>query len=410
MALIVKKFGGSSVATTEKIKAVARRVLDGMKPEDKVVVVVSAMGDTTDDLIELARGIDKNPYHYAREMDMLLTTGEQVSIALLAMAFCSMGHKAISLTGAMVGMGTNSVHTKGRIGGIEPKRVEEALNEGNIVVVAGFQGADSFGDPVTLGRGGSDTSAVALAGALAADSCEIFTDVDGIYSADPRLVQGARKMQEITYDEMLEMARLGAGVMQPRSVEMGQLYKIPIHVRSTFTTEPGTIIREEYTVEEKSFIIRGVTHDEHVSKVAVLGVANVPGVAHEIFSALADANIDVDMIVQSLRSAESNITDMIFTVASIDAPEAKQVVERIADKINASSVLIDNDVAKVSIVGAGMLGSPGIAARMFGALSRTKINIEIISTSEISISCLIKGGSVKEAVNVIHDEFFPDAH
>ena len=409
MALIVKKFGGSSVATTEKIKAVARRVLDGMKPEDKVVVVVSAMGDTTDDLIELARGIDKNPYHYAREMDMLLTTGEQVSIALLAMAFCSMGHKAISLTGAMVGMGTNSVHTKGRIVGIEPKRVEEALNEGNIVVVAGFQGADSFGDPVTLGRGGSDTSAVALAGALAADSCEIFTDVDGIYSADPRLVQGARKMQEITYDEMLEMARLGAGVMQPRSVEMGQLYKIPIHVRSTFTTEPGTIIREEYTVEEKSFIIRGVTHDEHVSKVAVLGVANVPGVAHEIFSALADANIDVDMIVQSLRSAESNITDMIFTVASIDAPEAKQVVERIAEKINASSVLIDNDVAKVSIVGAGMLGSPGIAARMFGALSRTKINIEIISTSEISISCLIKGGSVKEAVNVIHDEFFPDA-
>ena len=410
MALIVKKFGGSSVATTEKIKAVARRVLDGMKPEDKVVVVVSAMGDTTDDLIELARGIDKNPYHYAREMDMLLTTGEQVSIALLAMAFCSMGHKAISLTGAMVGMGTNSVHTKGRIVGIEPKRVEEALNEGNIVVVAGFQGADSFGDPVTLGRGGSDTSAVALAGALAADSCEIFTDVDGIYSADPRLVQGARKMQEITYDEMLEMARLGAGVMQPRSVEMGKHFGIPIHVRSTFTEKTGTMIREAYTMEEKSFIIRGVTHDEHVSKVAVLGVANVPGVAHEIFSALADANIDVDMIVQSLRSAESNITDMIFTVASIDAPEAKQVVERIADKINASSVLIDNDVAKVSIVGAGMLGSPGIAARMFGALSRTKINIEIISTSEISISCLIKGGSVKEAVNVIHDEFFPDAH
>ncbi|WP_276673668.1 aspartate kinase [Selenomonas artemidis] len=410
MALIVKKFGGSSVATPEKIKNVAKRILSEKAPDDRIVMVVSAMGDTTDDLIALAEQVADTPYQYAREMDMLMTTGEQVSIALLTMAFRSMGQPAISLTGAMAGMKTDSAHTKGRIIGIEPARVHEELDKGNIVVIAGFQGTDPAGNPVTLGRGGSDTSAVAIAGAIGADTCEIYTDVDGIYSADPRIARGARRMREITYNEMLEMARLGAGVMQPRSVEMGQLYKIPIHVRSTFTTEPGTIIREEYTVEEKSFIIRGVTHDEHVSKVAVLGVANVPGVAHEIFSALADANIDVDMIVQSLRSAESNITDMIFTVASIDAPEAKQVVERIADKINASSVLIDNDVAKVSIVGAGMLGSPGIAARMFGALSRTKINIEIISTSEISISCLIKGGSVKEAVNVIHDEFFPDAH
>ena len=407
MALIVKKFGGSSVATTEKIKAVARRVLDGMKPEDKVVVVVSAMGDTTDDLIELARGIDKNPYHYAREMDMLLTTGEQVSIALLAMAFCSMGHKAISLTGAMVGMGTNSVHTKGRIVGIEPKRVEEALNEGNIVVVAGFQGADSFGDPVTLGRGGSDTSAVALAGALAADSCEIFTDVDGIYSADPRLVQGARKMQEITYDEMLEMARLGAGVMQPRSVEMGKFYNIPIHVRSTFTNKPGTIIREEYTMEEKDFIIRGVAHDEKVAKIAVLGIPNTPGIAHEIFSALADANIDVDMIVQSIRNIEKNVTDMVFTVAADDLAQAKKVVDKVAANLSATSVLVEEDVAKVSIVGAGMLGNPGIAARMFGALSRAEINIDIISTSEISISCLVKSNVLEKAVNAIHDEFFP---
>ena len=215
-------------------------------------------------------------------------------------------------------------------------------------------------------------------------------------------------MCEITYNEMLEMARLGAGVMQPRSVEMGQLYGIPIHVRSTFTSEPGTIIREEYTVEEKSFIIRGVTHDEHVSKITVLGVSNTPGVAHRIFSALADANIDVDMIVQSIRSAESNMTDMVFTVASIDAEEARQVVEGISAEIKASAVAIDNDVAKISIVGAGMLGNPGIAARMFGALSRAEINIEIISTSEISISCLIKGGSVKDAVNMIHDEFFHD--
>lgn len=407
MALIVKKFGGSSVATPEKIKNVAKRILSEKAPADQIVMVVSAMGDTTDDLIALAGEVAEAPYQYAREMDMLMTTGEQISIALLTMAFRSMGHPAVSLTGAMAGMRTDSAHTKGRIIDIQPTRVHEELRRGNIVVVAGFQGTDPAGNPVTLGRGGSDTSAVALAGALGADTCEIYTDVDGIYSADPRIAKGARRMREITYNEMLEMARLGAGVMQPRSVEMGQLYKIPIHVRSTFTSDPGTIIREEYTVEEKSFIIRGVTHDEHVSKVAVLGVSNVPGVAHEIFSALAEANIDVDMIVQSLRSAESNITDMVFTVASIDAPEAKNVVERIAGKISAASVLIDNDVAKVSIVGAGMLGSPGIAARMFGALSRAKINIEIISTSEISISCLIKGGSVKEAVNMIHNEFFP---
>ena len=407
MALIVKKFGGSSVATTEKIKAVARRVLDGMKPEDKVVVVVSAMGDTTDDLIELARGIDKNPYHYAREMDMLLTTGEQVSIALLAMAFCSMGHNAVSLTGAMVGMGTNSVHTKGRIVGIEPKRVEEALNEGNIVVVAGFQGADSFGDPVTLGRGGSDTSAVALAGALAADSCEIFTDVDGIYSADPRLVQGARKMQEITYDEMLEMARLGAGVMQPRSVEMGKHFGIPIHVRSTFTEKTGTMIREAYTMEEKDFEIRGLAHDDKVAKLAVMGVPNQPGVAHSLFSALADANVSVDMIVQSVRNIEHNVTDMVFTVAVDDLETAREIVEDVKKKLNAVSVLVEENVAKVSIVGVGMLGNPGIAARMFGALQKADVNIDIISTSEISISCLITKDKLKEAANAIHDEFFP---
>ena len=407
MALIVKKFGGSSVATPEKIKNVAKRILHEKSPTDQIVMVVSAMGDTTDELIALAGQVAETPYQYSREMDMLMTTGEQVSIALLTMAFRSMGQNAISLTGAMAGMRTDHAHTKGRILDIQPARIHAELSKGNIVVIAGFQGTDDEGNPVTLGRGGSDTSAVAIAGAIGADACEIYTDVDGIYSADPRIAKGARRMREITYNEMLEMARLGAGVMQPRSVEMGQLYKIPIHVRSTFTSEPGTIIREEYTMEEKSFIIRGVTHDEHVSKVAVLGVSNVPGVAHEIFSALAAANIDVDMIVQSLRSAESSITDMVFTVASMDAVEAKSVVEKISDKIKADAVVIDDDVAKVSVVGAGMLGSPGIAARMFGALSDVGINIEIISTSEISISCLIKGGSVKDAVNRIHDAFFP---
>lgn len=407
MGLIVKKFGGSSVGSVEKIMAVAKRIIDEKQPGDKIVMVVSAMGDTTDDLIALAKGINKEPYQYTREMDMLLTTGEQVSISLLTMAFKTLGHSAISLTGPLAGMKTNSVHTKGKLVDIKPVRVLEELEKGNIVVVAGFQGCNEIGDPVTLGRGGSDTSAVALAGALKADSCEIFTDVDGIYSADPRMVKDARKMKEITYNEMLEMARLGAGVMQPRSVEMGKYFNIPIHVRSTFTTKPGSFIREEYTMEDKEFTIRGVAHDNDVAKIAVLGVPNNPGIAHSIFSALADANVDVDMIVQSIRNIEKNVTDMVFTVAITDLPEAKKIVDKVADELNAIAVLIEEDVAKVSIVGAGMLGSPGIAARMFGALSTAGVNIEVISTSEISISCLIKNAKLKEAVNAIHAEFFP---
>ena len=408
MALIVKKFGGSSVGSTEKIMNVAKRIIEEKKPGDQIVMVVSAMGDTTDDLIELAKGINSNPYQYSREMDMLLTTGEQVSISLLTMAFKSLGQKAISLTGPMVGMRTNSVHTKGKIVDIKPSRVRKELEKGKIVVVAGFQGADEKGDPVTLGRGGSDTSAVALAGALKADACEIYTDVDGVYSADPRLVPDARKMKEITYDEMLEMARLGAGVMQPRSVEMGMYFNIPIHVRSTFTNKPGTMIREAYTMEEKDFLIRGVAHDSNVAKVAVLGVPNDPGVAHAIFSALSEKNMAVDMIVQSIRNIEKNVTDMVFTITQDDLAEAKKIVDGVAEKLHAVAVLIEEDVAKVSIVGAGMLGNPGIATRMFGALADAKVNIDAISTSEISISCLIKGSQLKEAANAIHKEFFPE--
>ena len=408
MALIVKKFGGSSVGSTEKIMNVAKRIIEEKKPGDQIVMVVSAMGDTTDDLIELAKGINSNPYQYSREMDMLLTTGEQVSISLLTMAFKSLGQKAISLTGPMVGMRTNSVHTKGKIVDIKPSRVRKELEKGKIVVVAGFQGVDEKGDPVTLGRGGSDTSAVALAGALKADACEIYTDVDGVYSADPRLVPDARKMKEITYDEMLEMARLGAGVMQPRSVEMGMYFNIPIHVRSTFTNKPGTMIREAYTMEEKDFLIRGVAHDSNVAKVAVLGVPNDPGVAHAIFSALSDKNIAVDMIVQSIRNIEKNVTDMVFTITQDDLAEAKKIVDGVAEKLHAVAVLIEEDVAKVSIVGAGMLGNPGIATRMFGALADAKVNIDAISTSAISISCLIKGSQLKEAANAIHKEFFPE--
>ena len=396
MALIVKKFGGSSVGSTEKIKAVAQRILDEKQPGDKIVVVVSAMGDTTDDLIKLAKGITKDPYQYTREMDMLLTTGEQVSISLLTMAFKALGQKAVSLTGSLAGVKTNSVHTKGKIKDIQPKRIFDELDKGNIVIVAGFQGCNELGDPVTLGRGGSDTSAVALAGAMKADVCEIYTDVDGVYSADPRVVKNARKMKEITYYEMLEMARLGAGVMQPRSVETGQMYNIPIHVRSTFTNKPGTIIREEYTMEEKEFIIRGVADDTNVAKIAVLGIPNTPGIAYSIFSKLAENNIDVDMIVQSIRNVEKNVTDMVFTTTLDDLNNAKQIV------------LIETDVAKVSIVGAGMLGNPGIASRMFKALSENGINIDVISTSEISISCLIKAEKIKEAVNAIHNEFFKD--
>ena len=408
MALIVKKFGGSSVGSIDKIKAVAQRILNEKQRDDQIVVVVSAMGDTTDDLIQLAKGISKDPYQYTREMDMLLTTGEQVSISLLTMAFKSLGQSAVSLTGSLAGVKTNSVHTKGKIKDIKPKRIFDELAKGNIVIVAGFQGADELGDPVTLGRGGSDTSAVALAGAMKADVCEIYTDVDGVYSADPRIVKDARKMKEITYHEMLEMARLGAGVMQPRSVETGHMYNIPIHVRSTFTNKPGTIIREEYTMEEKEFIIRGVAHDTNVAKFAVLGIPNTPGIAYSIFSKLAENNVDVDMIVQSIRNREKNVTDMVFTVTNDDLTQAKQIVDKVADELNAVAVLIEQDVAKVSIVGAGMLGNPGIASRMFKALSESDINIDVISTSEISISCLIKADKIKEAVNAIHSEFFQD--
>ena len=406
MALIVKKFGGSSVATPEKMLNVARRIIAEKTTKDKIVVVVSAMGDTTDDLIQLAKGITDNPSQ--REMDMLLTTGEQVSIALLAMAFQQLGCKSISLTGQQAGIGTSSAYGKGKITGIQTDRLKQELEQGNIVVVAGFQGLNASADMTTLGSGGSDTTAVALAGALEADVCEIFTDVDGIYSADPRVVKAARKMQEITYHEMLEMARLGAGVMQTRSVEMGQHYGIPIHVRSTFTTEPGTIIREGYTMEEKEFIIRGVTHDTNVAKFAVLGVPDQPGVAYKIFSALADSNIDVDMIVQSVRNNDANIIDMLFTVSLSDLTLCQSIVETVAKKMGALKVVTDTNVAKVSVVGAGMLGSPGIAATMFGALSKVNINIGVISTSEISISCLVDQDKAKDAVNAIHQEFFKE--
>ncbi|MDF2500677.1 MAG: aspartate kinase, monofunctional class [Anaerosporomusa subterranea] len=406
MAFIVKKFGGSSVATTAKIVGIAERVLKEKEPDDKIVLVVSAMGDTTDELISMAKAIDNRPSQ--REMDMLLSTGEQITISLLTMAFQKLGVDAVSLTGGQAGIATSGVHTKARIVDVNPERILAELDKEKIVVVAGFQGVTELGDITTLGRGGSDTTAVALAGAIGADICEIFTDVDGVYSADPRVVKDARRMKEITYNEMLEMARLGAVVMQPRSVEMGKHYGVPIHVRSTFTLEQGTIIREEYTMKEREFTIRGVTHDVNVAKVAILGVPDQPGIAYTIFSALAEEAIDVDMIVQSIRNADKKIIDMVFTISKPDVDQAKVLVEKLVKDMGALGVVIDENVAKVSVVGAGMYGSPGIAATMFGALGEAGVNIEVISTSEISISCLIKEDQVKEAVNAIHKKFFKE--
>jgi len=406
LALIVKKFGGSSVATPDKMRTVVRRVLQGMQEDDKVVLVVSAMGDTTDELVSLARQVTSKPY--GREMDMLLSTGEQISIALMAMAFKEAGHKAVSFTGAQAGIVTSNAFNKGRILEINADRVTEALDEGNIVIVAGFQGMTDDGDITTLGRGGSDTTAVAVAGAVNADACEIYTDVDGIYTSDPRVVPNARKMEEITYGEMLEMAKLGAGVMQPRAVEMGSRFNVPIHVRSTFSEAAGTMIQEDYSMEVKQYLIRGVAEDKNVAKVTILGVPNKPGHAYRIFSGLADRNIDVDMIVQSVRYANEGVTDITFTVSRDDAALVRDVLTAMQGDMNIEDVLIDQNMGKVSVVGAGMAGHPGIAASMFGLMADNGINIEIISTSEISITCLIAEEHVDNAVRSIHDHFFDE--
>lgn len=404
MALYVKKFGGSSVATPEKMLNIANRVLRDRKPGDKIVIVVSAMGDSTDDLLDLAAKV--SDVNYARERDMLLSTGEQVSIALMAMTFKKLGVPAISLTGPQAGIVAGGGYGKATIDDVKPDRVFKELEAGNIVIVAGFQGMMPNGDIATLGRGGSDATAVALAGAMHADMCEIFTDVDGVYSADPRHVTGTIKMKEITNTEMLEMARLGAGVMQPRSVELGMKYHIPIHVRSTFTDEEGTIIREVCTMETRDDTVRGVAQDAHAARIAVLGLRNIPGVAYKIFSVLAENNITVDMIVQSVRNSDDDKTDIIFTIDDADLSDAKRVLDAMRDEGKVEEVIYDDDTAKVSVVGAGMLGRPGVAARMFGALGRAGVNIDIVSTSEISISCLILRKDLDKAVQAIHDEFF----
>ncbi len=404
MALYVKKFGGSSVATPEKMRGIASRVLAEKAPEDRVVIVVSAMGDTTDDLLTLAGQVTAD--HFGREMDMLLATGEQQSIALMAMTFETLGQPAVSLTGPQAGIIAEGGFGKADITDVRPERVLRELDAGKVVIVAGFQGLTPDGDIITLGRGGSDATAVALAGAMRADMCEIFTDVDGVYSADPRYVPDAHKIEEITNEEMLEMARLGAGVMQPRSVEMGIRYHIPIHVRSTFVNTEGTIIREECKMNTNSQAVRGVAQDAHVAKVAVLGVANVPGVAYRIFHTMSEHHVSVDMIVQSVREADDHKTDIIFTIDSNDLDDVKKIMSGLEVEGEIPGVIYSTDVAKVSIVGAGMIGAPGVAAAMFGALGNAGVNIDIISTSEISISCLIQKADMTKAVRVIHEEFF----
>jgi len=404
MGLIVQKFGGTSVADAERINRAARRAIKAKLAGHKVAVVVSAMGHTTDELVNLAQQITENPPK--REMDMLLSTGEQISIALMAMAMHEMGHDAISMTGGQIGLYTDSSHSKARIQKIDADRIHKHLDEGKIVIVAGFQGVTENGDITTLGRGGSDTTAVALAAVLKADVCEIYTDVNGIYTADPRMVPKARKLDKISYDEILELASLGAGVMHSRSIEFGKKYQVPIHVRSSLTDEPGTMICEE-TPDMEEIAIRGATVKKDLARITLMGVPDRRGVAASIFQAIAEANIVVDDIIQNpLPDNRANIS---FMVEKSDFREAKAVADKINSDLGGIGVVFDDQVAKVSIVGVGMRSHTGVAARMFAALSEAKVNIQNISTSEIKISCIVARDEADDALRRIHTAFNLDA-
>ncbi len=398
--IIVQKFGGSSVANIERIQNVAQRILDTKTKNNHIVVVVSALGDTTDELIDLAAKITANPPD--REMDMLLSTGEQISCALLAMAIKEKGHDAISLTGGQVGIRTNNVHTKARIETIDARRIRKALAEDKIVIVAGFQGVNKEHDITTLGRGGSDLTAVALAITLKAAVCEIFTDVTGIFTTDPRVVKEATKLKEITFDEMLEMASLGAQVMQARSIEVAKRFNIPLHVRSSFSKEEGTMIVKN-TEKLEEIAVRGVTCNKNEAKITICSVPDRPGVAATIFREISKLGISVDMIVQNVSHTRQ--TDISFTVTKVELTRALDVAKKIAEKIKAGDVLFDKDIARVSIVGSGMRSHSGIAAQMFQTLAAEKVNIEMIATSEISISCIIKQDLTDSAVKALHKAF-----
>jgi aspartate kinase len=400
VSLIVMKFGGSSVGTTERMGRVAQRIVDKKLQGDRVVVVVSAMGDTTDDLIDKANEINSNPP--AREMDMLLTTGEQISVALLSMAIHKLGHEARSYTGWQAGIVTEDVHAKARINDISPQRIFAALDQGSIVIVAGFQGMTESGEITTLGRGGSDTTAVALAAAIKADVCEIYTDVDGIYSTDPRVVKCARKLDVISYDEMLELAHLGAAVLHPRAVEYAKHNQVNLVVRSSFNNNEGTLVREEAEMEQ-GIVVRGIAFDKNVARISVLGVSDVPGVLATMFGALADKGIDVDIIVQS--GVQDSKADFSFTVSLADRARAIEVLAGIRGEVPYREVTFEEGLVKISIVGAGMVSNPGVAARMFEAISSVGVSIKMVSTSEIKVSCVIAAEPVHEVVRALHTAY-----
>ena len=399
MGLIVQKFGGSSVADAAKVINVAERVTETYKAGNQVIVVVSAQGDTTDDLITKANEI--NPDASKREMDVLLSSGEQISIALLAMAIEKIGCPVVSLTGWQAGFNTNAASGNARINNIDTERMQSELDRRNIIVVAGFQGLDKYDNITTLGRGGSDTSAVAIAAAMRADKCEIYTDVDGVYTADPRICKDAKKLDEITYDEMLELASLGANVLHNRSVEMAKKYNVKLEVKSSFERVPGTLVKEVVSVEK--MLIRGVTRDNDVARIAVVGLENTPGIAFRVFSQLAQENINVDMILQSV--GREGTKDIAFTVTRENEAKTLEVLEGLKDILNYNEVNHRDDLSKVSIVGAGLVNNPGVAAKMFEALVDNDINIHMISTSELKVSVLIKLENAEKAVKVIHDKF-----
>ncbi len=400
MALYVQKFGGTSVGSAERIKNVARRVVETAEAGHQVCVVVSAMGKTTDELIDLAHELSPDPSR--REMDMLLTAGERISMALLSIAIIELGHDAVSFTGSQAGILTDTVHGKARILEITPTRVVEALNDGKVAIVAGFQGVSTKKDVTTLGRGGSDATAVALAAALKADVCEVYTDVDGVYTSDPRIVPNARKLAKISFEEMLELASTGAGVMMSRSVELGRNDGVRIHVRSSLKSTEGTWIVSEEEIVEKP-IIAGVSHDASESKITLSRVPDQPGIAARVFRALADAEINVDMIVQN--SSQDGKTDISFTMPDIEMVKADPILDALSAEIGAEGVRSAEPVGKVSLVGAGMRTHPGVAADMFDALSAAGINIAIISTSPIRISCVVAREQLHDAVRAVHDKF-----
>ncbi|CAB4532876.1 unannotated protein [freshwater metagenome] len=410
MGLIVQKFGGSSVADAEGMKRVAARIVATKKAGHQVVVVVSAMGDTTDELIELANAV--TPIPQGRELDMLLTAGERISMAVLAMAIHNLGFEALSFTGSQAGVITDSVHGKARIIDVTPGRIREAIDGGAIAIVAGFQGiSQDTKDITTLGRGGSDTTAVALAAALEADVCEIYTDVDGVFSADPRVVPAARKLKTVTYEEMLELAAAGAKVLHLRCVEYARRFNLPIHVRSSFSPNEGTWVVENHpeggTMEQA--IISGVAHDKSEAKVTIVGVPDRTGIAARIFQAIADNDINVDMIVQNVSAAATGLTDISFTVPKAEGQKATSVLQRIQGEVGFASIIYDDTIGKLSLVGAGMRSHPGVTATFFAAMADAGVNIEMISTSEIRISVIVREADLERAAKAAHTAFQLDA-